>query len=64
MLYEVITILLIPMQYIFGKLSFFWFRHFKTCMMKVRYRILKYNNSDLLKETESIHREVFDLIQA
>ena len=57
-------ILLIPMQYIFGKLSFFWFRHFKTCMMKVRYRILKYNNSDLLKETESIHREVFDLIQA
>jgi len=57
-------IIIIPLQYIFGKLSFLWYKSYKKLLAKVRYRKLQHQNSQILVETRFLHEQIIQIVQA
>lgn len=56
-------IFIIPMQYIFGKLSFYWYKSYKKLMAKWRYRKLEKQNSPELMKTIQLHKEIIRIVR-
>jgi len=56
-------IIIIPLQYIFGKLSFLWYKSYKKLLAKVRYRKLQHKNSQILVETRFYTNKSFRLFK-
>jgi 1-acyl-sn-glycerol-3-phosphate acyltransferase len=54
----------IPAQYVFGKLSYIWYRSYKKLITKIRYRRLVKQNSQTLLKTKYLHEQICDIVQA
>lgn len=57
-------LVIIPLQYIFGKFTFQWYKSYITLKTKYRYFKLKRTNSPVLQETEHLQDKIFNIIQS
>lgn len=55
--------LILPLQYITGKLSYKWYKCFRRLSAKIRFNFLKVKNAKLLRETVDLHNEITGLVQ-
>lgn len=56
-------IIIIPLQYVFGKLSFQWYKSYKKLLAKLRYRKLQHQNSPVLLKTKLLHEQIIKIVQ-
>ncbi len=57
-------LLIIPLQYIFGKFTFQWYKSYKNLRTELHYLKLKRMNSPILRETELLQEKIFNIIQS
>ncbi len=56
-------ILIIPLQYVFGKLSYQWYRGYQRHLAKIRYRRLEKQKSPELIKIKQLHDEIIQIVQ-
>jgi len=57
-------IIIIPLQYFFGKLTFQWYKTYKKLVGKLRHRKLEYTKSETFERTQILHEQIIGMVKA
>ncbi|MDD3078843.1 MAG: 1-acyl-sn-glycerol-3-phosphate acyltransferase [Paludibacter sp.] len=51
-----------PLQYLLGRISFIWYKSFRKWQQKIRFKVLKHNETELVSETKSLYNEIIHAV--
>jgi len=57
-------IIIIPLQYFFGKLTFQWYKSYKKLVGKLRHRRFEYAKSETFERTQILHEQIIGMVKA
>jgi len=57
-------IIIIPLQYFFGKLTFQWYKSYKKLVGKLRHRRFEYAKSETFERTQILHGKIIGMVKA